>query len=394
MVVTQISSAQLASQILRARDQPMVPGLKSEQPLIHTIPLGQTSPLAALPLKPLDGTPSVSVLITSYNYGNFLSHAIESALRQSYPPTEVIISDDGSKDNSCEIVEGYIVRGEPVKLLRGNHQGMAGSLNAAFKASSGAIICLLDADDYFLPGKIEAVVFGFRSESETGFAIHRAQMIDHYDRQRGVYPLLSSLPRGNCMEATLQNSGVLMGLPPTSNLSLRREVALSIFPIPANFSGYAEQVIHRIAPLVTSICAIDKPLSVWRLHGKNDGNSTRVAKERLERELSYMHDLWSKQSNYLAEKNPDFGKRLPALECNPLYMKMRYMKLKLSEDRAVRKCHSELCMLLKSKSSPVNFFWRHSLYLPRPLFQKCIDLLQTQSIWKEWLACIVHRRPA
>jgi glycosyltransferase involved in cell wall biosynthesis len=370
----------------------MVPRLTSNRPIVHKIPLGRTSILDPLPLRHLDAAPSVSVLITSYNYGRFLSHAIESALRQSYPPTEIIISDDGSQDNSCEIVEGYISRGEPIKLLRGNHQGMAGSLNAAFRASSGAIICLLDADDYFLPGKIEAVVFGFRSEPESGFAIHRAQMIDHYDRQRGVYPLLSSLPQGNCMEVTLQNSGVLMGLPPTSNLSLRREVALSIFPIPASFSGYAEQVIHRIAPLVTSICAIDKPLSVWRLHGRNDGNSTRVAKQRLERELSYMHDLWCKQSNYLTEKNPEFGKQLPALENNLLYMKMRYMKLKLSGDLAVRKCHSELCMLLKPESSPVDFFWRHSLYLPRPLFQKCIDLLQTQSIWKEWLACIVYRR--
>ncbi len=245
----------------------MVPRLISKRPIIHKIPSEGMPTLAPLPLEPLGSTPSVSVLITSYNYGRFLGHAIESALRQSYPPTEVIISDDGSQDNSCEIVEGYISRGEPIKLLRGNHQGMAGSLNAAFRVSSGAIICLLDADDYFLPGKIEAVVSDFCSEPETGLAIHRAQMIDHCGRQRGVYPLLSSLPQGNCMEATLQNSGVLMGLPPTSNLSLRREVALSIFPIPANFSGYAEQVIHRIAPLVTSICAIDKPLSVWRLHG-------------------------------------------------------------------------------------------------------------------------------
>ncbi|HEV2274360.1 MAG TPA: glycosyltransferase family A protein [Acidobacteriaceae bacterium] len=358
------------------------------------MPTGRTSVLPLLPLKPLPANPTVSVLITSYNYGRFLGQAIESALGQSYRPMEVIVSDDGSEDNSCEVVQGYIDRGEPVKLLRGEHRGMAGSLNAAFEASSGDIICLLDADDYFLPGKIEAVVYGLRSEPSAGFAIHRAQMVDQHDRQRGIYPLLRSLPQGDCLETTLHNAGVLMGLPPTSNLSLRRETALSIFPIPERFRGYAEQVIHRIAPLVTSICAIDQPLSVWRLHGRNDGNSARVAAERLERELSYMRDLWFEQSNHLIRRNPEVAKRMPALESNPLYMRMRYMQLRLLGDPAARECHSALCALSEPNRSPVDFFWRHSLYLPRPLFQKCVDLLLTQNVWKEWLSRAVRRRHA
>ena len=372
----------------------MVPRLASQSNVILKMPFGRTAVLPQLPLNPLPASPAVSVLITSYNYGCFLAQAIDSALGQSYPPKEVIVSDDGSKDNSCEIVESYIHRGKPVKLLRGKHQGMAGSLNAAFRASLGEIVCLLDADDYFLPGKIEAVVSAFRSEPQAGFAIHRAQMVDRHNRHRGVYPLLSDLPQGDCLEATLHNAGVLMGLPPTSNLSLRRRVALSIFPISENFFGYAEQVIHRIAPLVTSICAIDKPLSVWRLHGKNDGNSDSVSAERLERELGYMRDLWFEQNNYLQTINPQLAKHMPALESNPLYMRMRYMELRLLGDSSARECHSALCALSEPTRSPVDFFWRHSLYLPRPLFQKCIDILQTQGIWKEWLARAVHRRHA
>ena len=372
----------------------MVQSLASRRNVLLKMPPVRTSVLPPLPLKPLNNDPDVSVLITSYNYAPYLGQAIDSALDQSHPPKEVIVSDDGSQDNSCEIAESYIQRGQPLKLIRGNHQGMAASLNAAFNASSGSIVCLLDADDYFLPGKIEAVVSAFRSEPQAGFAIHRAQMVDRHNRRRGIYPLLSSLPEGNCSEATLHNAGVLMGLPPTSNLSLRREVALSIFPIPANFSGYAEQVIHRIAPLVTSICAVDKPLSVWRLHGRNDGNSACVAAERLERELTYMRDLWFEQSSYLLARNPELAKRMPALESNPLYMRMRYMQLKLLGDSAARQCHSALCALSEPRRSPVDFFWRHSLYLPRPLFQKCVNLLQTQSIWKEWLARAVQWRHA
>jgi glycosyltransferase involved in cell wall biosynthesis len=368
----------------------MVSSLPSRRRVILKMPLARTSVLPAIPLRPLHANPAVSVLITSYNYGRFLGEAIESALGQSYSPKEVIVSDDGSQDNSCEIADRYVRRGEPVKLLLGKHQGTAGTLNAAFKASSSAIVCLLDADDYFLPGKIEAVVSAFCSDPGAGFAVHRAQMVDQYGRHRGVYPLLSSLPQGDCLETTLHNAGVLMGLPPTSNLSLRREVALSIFPIPTHFSAYATQLIHRIAPLMTSICAIDKPLAVWRLHGRKSRDSVSEA-ERLECELSYMRDLWFEQNNYLIARNPDLAKRMPALESNTLYMKMRYMQLKLLGDPAARDCHSALCALSEPRRSPVDFFWRHSLYLPRPLFQKCVDLLHTQSIWKEWMARVRWR---
>ncbi len=48
-----------------------------------------------------------------------------------------------------------------------------------------------------------------------------------------------------------------MGLPPTTNLALRREVADRIFPIPVEYTGYAEQMIHRLAPLMTELCAVE-----------------------------------------------------------------------------------------------------------------------------------------
>jgi glycosyltransferase involved in cell wall biosynthesis len=61
------------------------------------------------------------------------------------------------------VVESYISRGLRDTLLRNPHGGMAANLNAAYRNSSGDVICLLDADDTFLPGKIEAVVNAFRA---------------------------------------------------------------------------------------------------------------------------------------------------------------------------------------------------------------------------------------
>lgn len=346
--------------------------------------------LPFVPLSPLSSRPKLSVLITNYNYGRYLAQAIESALNQSWPDVEVVVSDDGSTDNSCEVVEKFARERRPVILHRGYHQGMAGCLNAAFQACHGDIICFLDADDFFLPDKIESLIQRLQADSGAGFAIHRARMIDENGHPRGLYPLMRDLPDGDCVAATLKNAGVLMGLPPTSNLALRREVAERIFPLPVEFTGYAEQVIHRLAPLMTSLCAVDQPLSVWRLHGRNDGNSARVAAERLEREIGFMIRLWNVQQSYLSSLGPEFTKHLPPLEASALYLRMQYMLLRL-RGMPARTCHAALSECLAQENSVSAFFWRQSLHLPLPLFRRCIDLLQTQSIWKEWVGRALHR---
>ena len=90
---------------------------------LETASLDRTAPgaglgkLVPMALKSLPEKPSVSVLITCFNYGAYVGQAIESALDQTYPPTEIIVSDDVSHDNSYD-VESYISRGFHVRLLR------------------------------------------------------------------------------------------------------------------------------------------------------------------------------------------------------------------------------------------------------------------------------------
>ncbi|HTZ57131.1 MAG TPA: glycosyltransferase family 2 protein [Acidobacteriaceae bacterium] len=341
-------------------------------------------------LKSLSPKPAVSVLITCFNYGAYVGQAIESALDQTYPPAEIIVSDDASQDNSCEVVESYIARGLGIRLLRNPHGGMAANLNAAYRNCSGDIICLLDADDTFLTNKIQAVVNAFQTNPNAGFAVHRASLVDNQKRARGVYPLLSALPSGDCAQTTFDNSGILMGLPPTTNLALRREIADRIFPIPVEYTGYAEQMFHRLAPLMTELCAVDEPLARWRLHGANDQNSTRITSRRLERELKIMDSLWLEQKHYLESVNPSLASSFPPIGRNPLYLKMNYMRHRLNNDPAMRQAYSDLCRYGLRANSKVDHFWRFSNRLPRPLFQRAIDLLLTQSVWKQMVTRAVR----
>jgi glycosyltransferase involved in cell wall biosynthesis len=346
--------------------------------------------LQPIALSELPAAPSVSVLITCFNYGKFVGNAIESVLAQTYAAQEIIVSDDASEDDSCAVVQGYIDRGLPIRLLRNAHGGMAANLNAAYRDCDGEVICLLDADDTFLPGKLEAVVNAFREHARAGFAIHRASMVDDQKRPRGIYPLLSALPSGDCASAVYRNSGILMGLPPTTNLALRRQVAERIFPIPIEYTGYAEQIFHRLAPLMTEVCAIDAPLAHWRLHGKNDQNSTHIQSRRMDRELKIMDSLWLQQQRYLAAIDAHLASSFPPLRQNPMYLKMDYTRLRLNNDPAMHAAYEDLCRYGLQANSKVDRFWRYSNRLPRPLFQKAVDLLMTQGVVKQMVTRVMR----
>ena len=366
-------------------------GISVETPAENgTNPGAGRTKLVPIALNRLSGKPSVSVLITCFNYGAYVGRAINSALQQTYPPAEIIVSDDGSQDNSCEVVESYIKRGLGIRLLRNSHAGMAANLNAAYRSCSGDVICLLDADDTFLPRKIEAVVNALRAHPQAGFAIHRASLLDSHGRARGIYPLLRDLPSGNCTQAIYDNSGILMGLPPTTNLALRREVADRIFPIPVEYVGYAEQMIHRLAPLMTELCAVSLPLAHWRFHGRNDQNSIHITACRLERELKIMDSLWLEQKHYLETVDESLARSFPPINRNPLYLKMNYIRHRMNNDPAMRQAYADLCRYGLRENSTIDRFWQYSNRPPRPLFQRAVDLLETQSIWKQMITLAVR----
>lgn len=90
--------------------------------------------------------PKVSVVITAHNYGRYLKQCIESVLNQIYKNYEIIVVNDGSTDNTAEILEKYKDR---VKVIDLPGLGLASSLNRGIKASSGEYVIRLDADDFF-----------------------------------------------------------------------------------------------------------------------------------------------------------------------------------------------------------------------------------------------------
>lgn len=89
--------------------------------------------------------PSVSIVITCYNYADFVEEAIESALNQTYSNVDVIVINDGSTDNSLEVIKKYSSR---IKIITRENKGIVYTRNEALDMVRSDYICFLDADDY------------------------------------------------------------------------------------------------------------------------------------------------------------------------------------------------------------------------------------------------------
>ena len=94
---------------------------------------------------------SVSAIVPVYNGERYLGMAIESALAQTEPPSEIIVVDDGSTDGSAAVAKGY---GPPVHCLSAPHAGLSAALNHGISHARGAFLAFLDADDLWIAVKL------------------------------------------------------------------------------------------------------------------------------------------------------------------------------------------------------------------------------------------------
>lgn len=109
--------------------------------------------------------PLVTILITNYNYQDYVVDAIESAREQTYTNTEIIVVDDGSTDKSLSVIGAYCKKHPNlIQVVSQDNQGTAGARNSGLSGSKGELIQLLDADDQLLPMCVGERVEAFQDE--------------------------------------------------------------------------------------------------------------------------------------------------------------------------------------------------------------------------------------
>jgi glycosyltransferase involved in cell wall biosynthesis len=215
----------------------------------------------------------VTVIIPTYNYSHYIQQAIDSILNSNFSQDEIeiIIVDDGSTDNTSEIISTY---GNRVSYLYQKNLGKAWATKVGIENAHGKYIFNLDADDLFLPNKIKEVVEIFESDPEIVHVAHPALcwQVENDKKSPETIPksVIAHKLDGKELLVYFYRNRMLFG--GGSTFAARRD-ALNKFSIPKEVDMFIDEYLVMCTLNQGYSYFIDSPLSVWRIHGKNYSGS-------------------------------------------------------------------------------------------------------------------------
>jgi hypothetical protein len=207
-------------------------------------------------------------VVNNHNYGRFLAAAVDSALQQTHPDVNVIVVDDGSTDDSREVIASFGDRILPVLKENG---GQASAFNAGLDHSHGDVVIFLDADDLLDPHAAERVAELFGRDPSLAKVHYRLAVVDDTGAPSGeIRPSPHiPLPQGDLRAATARFPFDL-ARPATSGNAFSADVLRRIAPIPSGGRTAADWYVVYVAALFGPVGAIDEPLGSYRVHGGNE----------------------------------------------------------------------------------------------------------------------------
>jgi glycosyltransferase involved in cell wall biosynthesis len=207
----------------------------------------------------------VSVIITNYNYEKYVGHAIESVIRQDYRNKEIIVVDDGSTDNSIEIISKFE---KNIIFIRKPNGGISSARNAGYLAANGFYISYLDADDYWEPSKLTKQVVSLQI-SKNQLTYCRMNIFQEENELQQV----SVESREGDFRSIFQNEPGCTPFPPSS-VMMTKKLARLVGEWDVDLFRAAEDYdYYRRCSLFTKFSFVNESLVWHREHSKSLSNS-------------------------------------------------------------------------------------------------------------------------
>jgi glycosyltransferase involved in cell wall biosynthesis len=210
----------------------------------------------------------VSVVIPAYNASTYIADAIDSALGQTYPAVEILVTDDGSTDCTPEILAAY---GRSITALHQPNSGPAAARNRAVRSARGEYVAFLDGDDMWHPEKIARQVDALRTHPEHVLVHTRT---DYIDSKRDPIAVLE-LPwigtiQGHCTRQLLDHNAVTA----SSVLVRRHMLDPEPFRPEIQIKGCEDWELWLRLSLEGSFAYLSEALTTYRIHETNLSSDT------------------------------------------------------------------------------------------------------------------------
>jgi glycosyltransferase involved in cell wall biosynthesis len=346
-----------------------------------------------------NAAPLVSIIVTCFNYGRYVGCAIESALAQTYPNVEVIVVNDGSRDDSRSIISRYAAR---VRIIDQANLGAIAAYNAGFAASRGELIVLLDADDWLEPEVLAKVVAVWAP------GVAKVQwdlkIVDAQDRDLGrKFCNFDASYDAQRVRESFARTGTYRW-PVSVGNAYSRWFAEHVFPL-SKLHG-PDGALNTVAPLYGAVVTIPEPLAAYRVHGQNLWSNTGADATRLPERISTRLAEIALLGRHAAERGVQLPVESP-IEHEIAFVNYRMLAQKLalpytgsSADSPRRLLGSAFRLLRRERyplpTSLAHAAWFGALYLSPPTAARKLMRLRfgrgaAQGAWSEVKARVLGR---
>ncbi len=197
--------------------------------------------------------PLVSVVIPAFNVAWCVEKAIDSALAQTHPAVEVIVVDDGSSDDTPRVLASY---GDRIRGLQQPNGGMSNARNAGIRAAQGEYIAFLDADDWWLPEKLERQLQLMLADPTLGFTSAAALVVD--DKGNVLNHWNCPGIEGNQLEYLFQHHAAVAG--GCSSVMMRKNLFDQVALFDETLHGFEDPDLWIRLSAVTGYSCVNEPM--------------------------------------------------------------------------------------------------------------------------------------
>lgn len=224
----------------------------------------------------------VSVVIPAFNSEKYIAECIDSVLLQTYQNFEIIIIDDGSTDNTVDIVSGY--KNDLIKLFHQKNSGSAAARNHGVKQAAGIWIAFIDADDIWLPDKLQKQLEHCSNQdwSHSDLFFHG----DTYPRHTKATKLTSKHSGFILKNLLVENS---IG---TSSVVIKKDVFQKLGGFNTDLRALQDWDLWLRVATKHQICYVDEPLVYYRIHSSSVSRNVR---KTLPYHLNLINRVFSRQ---------------------------------------------------------------------------------------------------
>jgi glycosyltransferase involved in cell wall biosynthesis len=244
----------------------------------------------------------VSVIIPAYNAAKFIRTTIESVLGQTFQDLEIIVVNDGSTDNTQEILQNY---GDKILYLPKENGGVSSARNLGIENAKGKYIAFLDADDVWLPEKLERQVELLESNEEIGLCYVAAQKVDE---DLNYLSCIEANSYEDYTESLLLNLNIVAGS--CSSAMVRRDVIQQTDGFDRKFTTYADWEMWLRLSLLTKFAPVNEELVKYRIVKGSMSSKPEVSKRDALGVLDKFFNLPNLPEKYKRLKNKAISNNL------------------------------------------------------------------------------------